>query len=170
MARPTDQQTPKPPPSHRPPAPRPGPGSGFGPRPPRQPADPALQQRAWAALLLAVLSLFAMMMIGNVRRGVYVVAVALIIAAIAVWLSTSAMSRARRGGSGRPRGAMLAAVLGTAGLAFSAFVLAGFAIFWPQLSQYSNCMSGANTVAAQQACRQQLDNSIGSQLTILGGG
>jgi len=166
MARPTDQQTP---PEHRPPAPRPGPGSGFGPRPQRQPADPALQQRAWAALLLAVISLFAMMMIGNIRRGVYVVAVALIIAAIALWLSTSALSRARRGGSGRPRGATLAVVLGVAGLGFSAFVLAGFAIFWPQLSQYSDCMSGANTVAAQQACRQQLDNSVGTQLSILGG-
>jgi ABC-type amino acid transport system permease subunit len=117
-----------------------------------------------------VISLFGMMMIGNVRRGVYVVGVSLIIAAIAVWLSTSAMSRAQRGGSGRPRGAMLAAVLGVAGLAFSAFVLAGFAIFWPQLSQYSDCMSGANTVAAQQACRQQLDNSVGTQLSILGGG
>jgi hypothetical protein len=170
MARPTDQQTPAPPPSHRPPVSRPGPGSGFGPRPPRQPADPALQQRAWAALLLAVISLFGMMMIGNLRRGVYVVAVALVIAAIALWLSTSAISRARRGGSGRPRGAMLAAVLGAAGLAFSAFVLAGFAIFWPQLSQYSDCMSGANTVAAQQACRQQLDNSVGTELSILGGG
>lgn len=128
-----------------------------------------LQQRAWAALLLAVISLFGMMMVGNVRRGVYVVAVSLIIAAIAVWLSTSALSRARRGGSGRPRGAMLATVLGAAGLAFSAFVLIGFAIFWPQLSKYSDCMSGANTVAAQQACRQQLDESVGTQLSILGG-
>ena len=160
---------PTPPPSHRPSAPRPGPGSGLGPRPPRQPADPALQQRAWAALLLAVISLFGMMMIGNVRRGVWVVAVSLIIAAIALWLSTSALSRARRGGSGRPRGAMFATVLGAAGLAFSAFVLIGFAIFWPQLSKYSDCMSGANTVAAQQACRQQLDDSVGTQLSILGG-
>ena len=167
MARPTDEQTP---PEHRRSAPRPGPGSGFGPRPPRRPADPALQQRAWAALLLAVISLFAMMMIGNVRRGVYVVAVALIIAAIALWLSTSALSRARRGGSGRPRGATLAVVLGVAGLGFSALVLIGFVIFWPQLSQYSDCMSGANTVAAQQACRQQLDNSVGTRLSILGGG
>ena len=116
-----------------------------------------------------MISLFGMMMVGNVRRGVYVVAVSLIIAAIAVWLSTSALSRARRGGSGRPRGAMLATVLGAAGLAFSAFVLIGFAIFWPQLSKYSDCMSGANTVAAQQACRQQLDESVGTQLSILGG-
>jgi predicted PurR-regulated permease PerM len=158
MARFTDRRQNPPPPAY---------SSGL--RPPRPPADPTLQQRAWAALMLAILSLFAMMMIGNVRRGVYVVAVALVIAAIALWLSTSAMSRARRGGSGRPRGAVLATVLGAVGLVFSGFVLAGFAMFWPQLTQYSNCLSGANTVAAQQACRQQLNNSVGTQISILGG-
>jgi ABC-type amino acid transport system permease subunit len=162
MARLTDKQLPPRPP--RPPL-----YSPPGVRPPRPPADPALQQRAWAALMLAVISLFGMMMIGNVRRGVYVVAVALIIAAIALWLSISAMSRARRGGTGRPRGAVFATVLGAVGLVFSAFVLAGFAMFWPQLTQYSNCLSGANTVSAQQACQQQLNNSVGNEVSVLGG-
>ena len=157
MARLTDKQTPPRPPLYSPP----------GVRSPRPPADPALQQRVWAALMLALLSLFAMMMIGNVRRGVYVFGVAFIIAAIALWLSTSAMSRARRSGTGRPRAAVLATVLGTAGLVFSAFVLAGFAMFWPQLTQYSNCLSGANTVSAQQACQQQLNNSVRNELGVL---
>jgi ABC-type amino acid transport system permease subunit len=161
MARLTDRrQTPPPPPPMRAP-------SGF--RPPRRPTDPVLRQRAWAALMLAIISLFGMMMIGNVRRGVYVVAIAAVIAAIALWLSITAMSRARRGGSGRPRAAVLATILGTVGLVFSAFVLVGFAMFWPQLMQYSNCLSGANTVAAQQACQQQLNNSVGSQIGMLGG-
>jgi predicted PurR-regulated permease PerM len=159
MARLTDKQTPPRPPLYSPP----------GVRPPRPPADPALQQRVWAALMLALLSLFAMAAIGNVRRGVYVVAVAFVIAAIALWLSTSAMSRARRGGTGRPRAAVFATVLGTAGLVFSGFVLAGFAMFWPQLTQYSNCLSGANTLSAQQACQQQLNNSVGNEISVLGG-
>jgi len=120
--------------------------------------------------MLAILSLFGMMMMsGNVRRGVFVVALALIIALLALWLSVSAMSRARREGSGRPRGAVFATVLGAVGAVFSAFVLAGFAMFWPQLTQFSNCMQGANTVAAQQACQQQLSNSVGSEVGILGG-
>jgi hypothetical protein len=161
MARLTDRQPPSSPPGS--PSPRPA-----GLRPPRPPADPALQQRAWAALMLAVISLIAMMMIGNVRRGVYVVAVALVIASIGLWLALSAMSKARRGGSGRPRGVVLAVVLGAVGFVFSGFVLAGFAIFWPQLTQYSNCLSGANTVSAQQACQQQLDNSVSSEFGILG--
>ena len=164
MARLTDRQ----PPRSSPPGPAKTPGP-YGLRPPRQPADPSLQQRAWAALMLAVISLIGMMLIGNVRRGVYVVAVALVIAAVALWLALSAMSRARRGGSGRPRGVVLAAILGGIGLAFSGVVLVGFAMFWPQLTQYSNCMNGANTVSARQACQQQLHNSVSGQVGILGG-
>ncbi len=161
MARLTDrQQTPSRPPAYQP----------ARMRPPQPPADPALQQRSWAALILAVLSLFAMMMMsGNVRRGAVVVAVALLIAATALWLAISAMSRARRGGSGRPRGAILATILGVIGCVFSAFVLAGFLMFWPQLTQYSNCMAGANTVTAQQACQTQLNNQVGNEIGVLGG-
>jgi crotonobetainyl-CoA:carnitine CoA-transferase CaiB-like acyl-CoA transferase len=136
----------------------------------RPPADPALQQRSWAALMLAILSLITMMLMsGNVRRGVYVVVVALIVAVTGLWLAISATSRARRGGTGRPRGVVLATILGVVGFLFSAFVLAGFLMFWPQLTQYSNCLSGANTVSAQQACQQQLNNSVGNEIGVLGG-
>jgi hypothetical protein len=34
--------------------------------------------------------------------------------------------------------------------------------------QYSTCLNGANTVSAQQACRQQLDNSVGGGISFLG--
>lgn len=165
MARPTDQQEQPPPPAPR------GPGAPgrYGLRPPGPPADPALQQRAWAALILAFCSLFSMLMIGNVRRGVYVVAVALVIAVIALWLALSAMSRARRGGSGRPRGVVVATVLGGIGFVFSAVVMAGFVMFWPQLTRYSNCLNGANTVASQQACQRQLNNAVNGEISILGG-
>lgn len=154
------QQTPPRPPAYQPPR----------PRPPRIPADPALQQRSWAAVLLAILSLFAvMMMSSNVRRGVYVVGVALAVALIALWLAFSTMSRARRGSSVRPRGVVLAAVLGVVGCAFSGLLLISFVAYWPQLTQFSKCLSGANTVAAQQACQKQLTNSIGGGIGVLGG-
>lgn len=119
--------------------------------------------------MLAVISLCAMLMIGNVRRGVYVVAVALLIAAAAVWLAISAMARARKAGSSRPRGVVLATVLGVVGMLFSVVVLAGFAMFWPQLTQYSNCLSAANTYAGQQACQQQLNDSVTNEIGLLGG-
>jgi hypothetical protein len=157
MAKLTDQQ---PPARYSPPG---------APRLTRAPADPALQQRVWAALALAVVSLLSLMLIGNLRRGVYVVAVALVIAAIALWVALRAMSRARRGGTGRPRGATLAVFLGAAGFIVSGFLLAGYAMFWPQLTQYSNCLNGANTTSTQQACKQQFDNSVNSEMSILGG-
>jgi hypothetical protein len=159
MARPSNRQSPPRPPVY-PPSRQP---------PARPPADPALQQRAFAALMLAVISLCAMLMIGNVRRGVYVVAVALLIAVAAVWLAISATSRARKTGSGRPRGAVLATVLGIVGMLFCVTVLAGFAMFWPQLTQYSSCLAAANTYAGQQACQQQLNDSVGSEISVLGG-
>jgi hypothetical protein len=158
MARPTDRQ---PSPPARPPAYPPSPAA-------RPPADPGLQQRAWAALLLAFISLFAMLMIGNVQRGVYVVALALVIAATAGWMAISAMSRARRAGSGRPRGAVLATVLAAGGFAFSAMVLVAFAAFWPELTQYSQCMAEANTHSAQVACHVQLDDSVGNEIAVFG--
>jgi hypothetical protein len=155
-------------PSNRESAPRP-PAYPPSRQPSRQPpGDPALQQRVWAALMLAIISLFAMLMIGNVRRGIYVVAVALLIAAAALWLAISAATRARKAGNSRPRGFILATVLGVAGLVISTMVLIGFAMFWPQLTQYSSCLSAANTYAGQQACQQQLNNSVGDEIGVLG--
>jgi hypothetical protein len=42
-------------------------------------------------------------------------------------------------------------------------------MFWPQLTQFSDCLSGAGTVAAQQTCQQQLSRSVGTEVNILGG-
>jgi len=151
--------------------PPPPPGSPFlpPPRPQLPPCSPALQQRAWAALTLAVLSLLAMTAIGNIQRGVYVVAVALVVAVIALVLAITAMSGAKRAGTRRPRGVVGGTVLGVIGILFSGCALAGFLMFWPQLSQYADCMHGAGTIATQQACQTQLDNSVGNEVTVLGG-
>jgi peptidoglycan/LPS O-acetylase OafA/YrhL len=163
MARPTD---------------RPRRGSGRPPespflppplRPQLPPAEPRLQQRGVAALALAVLSLLAMVLIGNLQRAAAVAAVAFAVAVIALVLAISALSAAKRARTRRPRGAVVGVVLGVIGLLFSGFALLGFLIFGAQLDQYSTCMSGANTVAEQQACQTQLDNSITNRIGALGG-
>jgi hypothetical protein len=43
-------------------------------------------------------------------------------------------------------------------------------VFWPQLNTYYNCLSGANTVAAQQTCHSQFTNSVGSEISVLRNG
>jgi hypothetical protein len=134
-------------------------------RPPLQPAAPELRQRAFAALMLALISLVGMMLLGSdIRRGIVVLAVTLAIGAIGLFLALTAMSRSRRAGSARPRFVILATVLAIAGTGLSALALVGFALFWTQINQYENCLSGANTVTARSACDQQLNNSLQSSL------
>jgi len=108
-----------------------------------------LQQRAIAALLLALISLVGLVMLsGSIRRGAVVLAVTLVIGGTSLWLALTAMSRSKRAGTSRPRLSVLATVLGVAGTGLSALALLGFALFWPQISRYSNCIAGANTVIA----------------------
>jgi ABC-type amino acid transport system permease subunit len=135
------------------------------------PPDPALRQQALAAFALGVLSLVGLALgLGNLRRGVVVAVVTLLFGVLAIWLGVRARRRAQRSGTARPRGATGGIVLGGFGLAFSMLWLLVLAVFWPQLSTYYNCMSGANTVAAQQACHTQLNNSIGGEISVLQNG
>jgi hypothetical protein len=128
-----------------------------------------LQQRAFAALILALISLVGLLMAnGNLRRGIVVLAVTLVIGGAGLWLSTTAMSRAKKAGTARPRLSVLATVLAVAGTGLSTVALLGFALFWPQISQYSNCMAGANTVIAQNACSKQLSNSLPTNVHLPG--
>jgi hypothetical protein len=134
------------------------------------PPDPALRQQALAAFTLGALSLIGLALgLGNLRRGVLVAIVTLLFAVTAICLGIMTGRRARRSGTARPRGTVGGIVLGGFGLAFSALWLLVLAVFWPQLSSYADCMSGANTVAAQQVCHNQLNNSIGGELSVLQG-
>ncbi|MBO0802205.1 MAG: hypothetical protein J2P25_03905 [Nocardiopsaceae bacterium] len=127
-----------------------------------------LQQRAWAALAMSLIGTFGMAgMGGDIRRGVYVLAVVVAIAAGALWLAVTAMKRARRIGSSRPRGAIFAAVLGVIEIGIGAMALAGCAMFWPQLTRYSSCESGAGTIASQHACYRQLQHSVNGVIGVL---
>ena len=155
----------------RPPGSPPPPRSPFlppAPRPQLPPAGPALRQRAAAALILAVLSLITMMLIGNLQRAVYVVAVALVVAVLALVLAVSAMRAAKRAGTRRPRAAMASAVLGGLGVLFSGCALVVLLAFWSQYMQYASCLNGATTTVTQNACEQQFKNSVGDRITVLG--
>jgi hypothetical protein len=123
-------------------------------------ADPVHQQRSVAALFLALLSLFGVLGLTNFQRGVYIVAFALVSGAMAIWLAATAMRRARRGGTAGPRGSVVAVVIGGVGVLISAVLLAGFALFGKQASTFSQCLGGANTVAAQQTCKTQFTRAI----------
>ncbi|HWG60701.1 MAG TPA: hypothetical protein VG253_03215 [Streptosporangiaceae bacterium] len=127
---------------------------------PQRPPDPAGQQRTVAALFLGLLSLFGLLGLSNLQRGVYIVSFALVVGGLAVWLSGTSIIRARRGGTLRPRASVTALVIGGLGLVISAILLIGFAVFGKQVTAYSQCLSGANTITAQNACQSQFVHSI----------
>lgn len=143
-----------------PPASPPAPATVPAAPRPRRTAGRLLQQRATAALLLALLSLFGLLAISNVSRGVPVVAFALAAGALAAWFAATAIGRARHQGSALPRGSITALVIASLGMAISIILLAGFAIFGKQLSSYSRCLTGANTLASQQSCRSQFMDQV----------
>jgi len=151
-----------------------GPGkqpSGMLPARQLPPPDPALRQQAVVAFALGVLSLLGLALgLGDVRRSVFVAVLTLLFAGTAIWIGVAVNRRARRSGTARPRGTVSGIVLGGFGLAFSALWLLVLAVFWPQLNTYYGCMSSASTVAAQQACRTQLTNSVGSEIGVLQNG
>ncbi|MFY9929139.1 MAG: DUF4190 domain-containing protein [Streptosporangiaceae bacterium] len=154
------------------------PPGGRGPHPtgttpPRQlpPPEPAVRQRALAAFALGLLSLIGLLLgLGNLRRGIVVAVVMLVFAVTAIWLGVTANRRARRTGTSRPRWAVSGVVLGGFGVAFGALWLMVLAVFWPQLNSYYNCMAGANTVTAQQACHNQFTSSVGGEMSVLQNG
>ncbi len=49
-------------------------------------------------------------------------------------------------------GALMSMFLGWAGIAVSAFLLAGLAVFWNEYSTYQECTTQAHTVSSQEAC------------------
>lgn len=154
-----------------PPKPSPPPSPFLPPEPPRPrpqlpPSDPALRQRALAALFLGILSLITMLLIGNLQRAAPVAAVALAVALTAVALAVSAARAAKRAGTSRPRGATGGLVLGVVGVIFSGFALVGFLVFGAQIDQYSSCMNQAAATSQQQACQTQLEHAIDNRLGI----
>lgn len=134
------------------------------------PADPANQQRAVAALFIAILSLTGLLALNDVRRGVYVAAFALLAGVVALWLGLGSLVRARTHHTMRPRGSVTATVIAAAGIVLSALILITFAVLGQQLSSYGRCLSGANTVAAQQSCQNQFTHAVSRKIAVLRSG
>ena len=131
------------------------------------PAEPAVQQRALAALLLALLSLAGLFSLNYLQRGIYLVAYALLAGLMAMWLAVTALARARHGRTTRPRGSIIATVIAGVGIVLSVIMLIAFAVFGKQLTAYGRCLSLASTSADRQACQTQFIHAVNRELTTL---
>lgn len=159
-----DQQTREARPVTAPPSPQATPAA------PPPPADPANQQRAVAALFVALLSLAGLLGLNDYGRGIYVALFALLAGVVALWLGVGAVVRARRGHTRRPAGSVTAVVIAGAGIAISGLLVMAFSIFGAQLASYGQCLSGANTISAQQSCQRQFTRAVTRKLTAVSSG
>jgi hypothetical protein len=137
------------------------------PVPAPAPPDPALRQRAWAALTLGLLSVVGLFFLGDPERWIYVLGLTLAFGIIAIWLGVLTGRLARRGAMVRPAGARSGVVFGTLGCVLSAVLLLFLAVLGQQIRTYASCMAGANTVATQQACKTQFTNSVNDEINRL---
>ena len=131
------------------------------------PAGPAAQQRAVAALLVALLSLTGVLALGVPQRGVLLVGYALLAGVVARWLAVTAQVQALRGRSARPRGSAAATAIAGVGILLSVVLLLAFIVLGRQMSAYGRCLSGAGTSTAQQACQAQFTRAVNKEISAL---
>jgi Mn2+/Fe2+ NRAMP family transporter len=131
-------------------------------RPTRPPEQP-VRHRAIAGLLLGLLSVFSLLGVivsSNFQRSIYLLVFGILVGFIACWFGLSAMRKAARSGTMRPRWAMSGTVVGSVGAVLGGLTLVFFISHWSQLNTYSQCLNSANTPSAQQACQNQLQRSV----------
>src|ERR1700722_18679411 len=142
----------------------PGPGraAGQGARPAGRaaPTDPATQQRAIAALFIALLSLAGLLSLDYLQRGVFLVSYALLAGLIGMWLAVTSLARARRARTARPRGSVLATVIAAAGIMLSVVMLVAFIVLGRQLTAYGKCLAAAGGSSDQHACENQFIHAV----------
>ena len=134
------------------------------------PAEPAAQQRAVAALLVALLSLTGVLALGDPQRGVYLLAYALLAGVVAMWLAVTSLARARQGRTARPHGSAAATAIAAVGILLSSILLLGFIVFGRQMSAYGRCLSEAGTTTAQQSCQEQFTRAVNREIASLRAG
>src|SRR5215813_2091131 len=133
------------------------------------PAEPAAQQRAAAALLVALLSLTGVLALGAPQRGVFLVGYALLAGVVAMWLAVTARMRARRGRTAQPHGSAAATAIAGVGIVLSVVLLLAFVMLGRQMSEYGRCLSEAGTSAARQACQVQFTRAVDKEISALHG-
>src|SRR5215470_17765150 len=135
------------------------------------PPEPALRHRALAALIVALLSLAGLLEFNiEAQRAVLVIVYSLLAGGTALWLALTAMRRARRSRTARPRGSVAATVIAGVGVALAAAMLLAFGLFGRQLSDYGRCLSGANTITASQSCYDRFAHALDHKIGLTGRG
>lgn len=139
------------------PQPQPRPGRPQLTRTP----DKELKQRAIASLVLGALALVALLgLSSDLRRGLYLLLFSAVIGIGSCVIGITAVRKARKTGSFRPRGAIGGIVLGAMAALVSIPILITYLAYPTQVTNYVNCLSNAQNSGAQQACMHRFYKSI----------
>ena len=128
---------------------------------PTRPPERELRHRAIASLILSVLSLVALLGLGSdLHRGVYLLIFSAVVGIAGCVIGITAVRKARKTGSYRPRGAIGGIVLGAIAALLSIPILATYLAFPDPGHNYVKCLSQAQSSGAQQSCMDRFYRSI----------
>jgi len=155
--RPGDQQGGWRPASQTPQRPAPQPQA----RRPARPPERELRQRAIASLIFGAVALIALFGLGtDLHKGVYLLIFSAVVGIAALVIGITAVVKARKTGSYRPRGAIGGIVLGALATLIAVPILATYLAFPTQVSNYVNCLHEAQTSVDQRACMTKFYKAI----------
>jgi hypothetical protein len=142
-------------------------------RPPRQanqaaaaqqamrPPDRELRQRAIASLVFGAIGLVALLGLGtDLHKGVYLLIFSAVVGLSGCIIGITAVVKARKTSTYRPRGAVAGIVLGALASLISIPILAVYLAFPTQVSNYVNCLRQAQNSSDQSACMSKFYKSI----------
>jgi len=111
--------------------------------------------------VFGAVSLVALLGLGtDLRRGVYLLIFSAAVGIAACVIGITALMKARKTGSYRPRGAIAGIVLGVLAALISGPILATYLAFPTQVNNYVNCLRQAESSSNQRACMTKFYRSI----------
>ncbi len=108
---------------------------------------------------MSLIALFGLS--ADLRKGVYVLGFSALVGLAACVIGITALVKARKTNSYRPRFAVGGIVLGAFGMLISVPILLTYLTFPTQLTNYVNCLSQAQNPTAQKSCMTKFYKSIG---------
>lgn len=131
------------------------------PQRPQKPPERELRQRAIAALVFGAVGLVALLGLGtDLKKGVYLLIFSAAVGLAGCVIGITAVVKARKTGSYRPRGAVGGIILGALAALISLPILVTYLAFPTQVNNYVNCLSQAQTSQAEHACMTRFYHAI----------
>lgn len=126
-----------------------------------RPPERELRQRAIASLAFGAIALIALFGIGtDVHKAVYVLIFSAVVGFAAFVVGITALVKAHKTGSYRPRFAVGGIVLGAFATVIAVTILGFYLAFPTQVTNYFNCLRQAQTASDRQACMTKMYKSF----------